>query len=245
MIGSLSFTTIITFVNSLLSVGIAVTAFALLLYIIRYNWHSPVARAFCVLLTCVMFVSLGDSVVYRVSNPVWVERWLRLQWLGIALVPAAYLHFSDEVLRTTNSISRLRQAVIILAYMAGFIFMGLALFSDAVVYDGRLFGAAPHLRAGPVFGLYTLYTLAAVIIGLFNILHARRRCLTPTSRRRMTYLLLSSTGPAFAVFPYLLLSSSLEATVPFVLWLALFNSSTPFFVLPQPGAFLFTPSRPM
>ena len=69
--------------------------------------------------------------------------------------------------------------------------------------------------------MYTLYTLAAVVVGLVNILHARRRCLTPTSRRRMTYLLLSSTGPAFAVFPYLLLSSNPAVTVPLMLWIAL------------------------
>jgi hypothetical protein len=221
MIGSLSLTTIIIFVNSLLSIGIAVTAFALLIYIIRYNWRSPVARAFSVLLTCVMFVSLGDAVIYRVVEPEWIERWLRLQWLGIALVPAAYLHFSDEVLRTTNAYSRARQALVIGAYAASFVFMGLALFGDLVVSEGALLTVAPHLQAGPLFGVYTLYTLAAVVLGLFNILHARRRCLTPTSRRRMTYLLLSSTGPAFAVFPYLLLSSNLDATVPLILWLTL------------------------
>jgi hypothetical protein len=81
--------------------------------------------------------------------------------------------------------------------------------------------AAPHLQAGPLFSLYTVYTLAAVVMGLINILHARRRCLTPTSHRRMTYLLLSSTGPAFAVFPYLLLSSNPTVTVPLILWTAL------------------------
>jgi GAF domain-containing protein len=221
MTGSLSLTTIIAFANSLLSIGIAVTAFALLLYIIRYNWRSSVARAFSVLLTCVMFVSVGDAVMYRVVEPVWIERWLRLQWLGIAVVPAAYLHFSDEVLRTTNSISRSRQAMVIGAYAVSVVFMGLALFGDSVVSDGQLSVAAPHLQAGPLFGLYTLYTLAAVVLGLINILHARRRCLTPTSRRRMTYLLLSSTGPAFAVFPYLLLSSNAEVTVPLILWIAL------------------------
>ena len=80
-----------------------------------------------------MFVSMGDAVMYRVIDPVWIERWLRLQWLGIALVPAAYLHFSDEVLRTTNSFSRSRQALVIGAYAASFVFMGLALFGDAVV----------------------------------------------------------------------------------------------------------------
>jgi hypothetical protein len=232
MIGSLSLTTIITFVNSLLSIGIAVTAFALLIYIIRYNWRSPVARAFSVLLMCVMFVSMGDAVMYRVIEPVWIERWLRLQWLGIALVPAAYLHFSDEVLRTTNAISRPRQMVVIGAYTASLIFVGLAFFSDWVVVSGRqLPSAAPHLQAGPLFSLYTLYTLAAVVVGLFNILHARRRCLTPTSRRRMTYLLLSSIGPAFAVFPYLLLSSNVGATVPLILWIALLAGNLLIFTL--------------
>jgi hypothetical protein len=221
MIGSLSLTTIFIFLNSLLSIGIAVTAFALLIYIIRYNWRSPVARAFSVLLTCVMFVSMGDAVIYRVVDPAWVERWLRLQWLGIALVPAAYLHFSDEVLRTTNAYSRSRQVLVSGAYAASFIFMGLALFGDMVVSGDALPSAAPHLQAGPLFSLYTLYTLAAVILGLINILHARRRCLTPTSRRRMTYLLWSSTGPAFAVFPYLLLSSSPAVAVPAILWIAL------------------------
>jgi hypothetical protein len=221
MNGPLSFSTIIASINSLLSIGIAVTAFALLLYIVRYNWRSPVARAFSVLLTCVMFVAMGDAVMYRVTEPVWIERWLRLQWLGIALVPAAYLHFSDEVLRTTNAFSRARQAIVIAAYAASFLFMGLALFSTVVVYEGQLSGATPHLQAGSLFGLYLLYTVTAVVLGLVNILHARRRCLTPTSRRRMTYLLFSSTGPAFAVFPYLLLSSNLNETVPFVLWITL------------------------
>src|SRR5512143_2598474 len=166
MAGSLSLTIVIAFVNSLLSIGIAVTAFALLIYIIRYNWRSPVARALSVLLMWVMFVSMGDAVMYRVVEPEWIERWLRLQWLGIALVPAAYLHFSDEVLRTTNSISRSRRALVIGAYAASVVFMGLALSSDRVVSNGQSLSTAPHLQAGPVFGLYTCYTLAAVVVGL-------------------------------------------------------------------------------
>ena len=125
------------------------------------------------------------------------------------------------MLRTTNSISRLRRAVVIGAYASSFVFVGLAFFGDWVVSDGQLPSAAPHLQAGPLFGVYTLYTLAAVVAGLVNILHARRRCLTPTSRRRMMYLLLSSSGHAFAVFPYLLLSSNPDATVPLILWIAL------------------------
>src|SRR5512143_2182338 len=172
MAGSLSLTIVIAFVNSLLSIGIAVTAFALLIYIIRYNWRSPVARALSVLLMWVMFVSMGDAVMYRVTDPLWIERWLRWQWLGIALVPAAYLHFSDEVLRTTNSFSRTRQTLVITAYAVSFCLMALALFGDAVVGSGQPTELAPHLQAGPLFGWYALYNLATMIVGLVNILHA-------------------------------------------------------------------------
>jgi hypothetical protein len=127
MIGSLNLTTIINFVNSLLSIGIAVTAFALLIYIIRYNWRSPVARAFSVLLTCVMFVSMGDAVIYRVIEPVWVERWLRCSgWhrAGAGGLPALLMRW-----RTTNSVSRVRRVLVIGAYTTSFIFVGLAFFS--------------------------------------------------------------------------------------------------------------------
>ncbi len=221
MIGNLSLGTILEFVNSILSTGIAVTAFSLLLYIIRYNWRSPVARAFSVLLACVLLVAAADAILFNVVTPLSIERWLRFQWLGIALVPAAYLYFSDEVLRTTNSISRPRQAVALAAYALSVIFMGLALTGNLVVSDGQLSDVAPHLNAGPLFPLFALYFVAAATVGLFGILQARRRCLTPTSHRRMTYLLLSSTGPALAVFPYLLLSSSAQAGASVLLWLIL------------------------
>lgn len=225
MVGNLTFADILAYGNSILSAGIAVTAFALLLYIIRYNWRSPVARAFSMLLTCVMLVSMVDALLFSVTSTISIERWLRFQWLGIALAPAAYLQFSDEVLRTTNSFSRARQAVAVLAYSISAIFMGLALASEAVVSDGQLSNKAPHLSAGPLFPLFALYFVSAATVGLFAILRARRRCLTPTSHRRMTYLLVSSTGPALAVFPYLLLSGNSQAAVPLALWLTLLTGN--------------------
>ncbi len=152
MIGSISLASILIFINSILSIGIAVTAFSLLLYIVRYNWHSPIARAFSVLLTCVILVSAGDAVLYSVTQPIWIARWLRLQWLGIALAPAAYLHFSDEVLRTTNSFSRVRQSVVVLAYALSALFMGLALFSDGRIQDLDALVVGPDELAFHRFG---------------------------------------------------------------------------------------------
>ena len=221
MIGSFDLVPILALINSILSTGTAVTAFSLLMYIVRYNWRAPVARAFSILLACVMLVYVGDSILYRITDMRATELWLRIQWIGIALVPAAYLHFSDNVLRTTNSFSSGRRGVVYFGYVSGLIFMGLALFSDFIVADGILLNSAPHLRPGPLFWIYAAYFAGAVIAGFVGIVAAQRRCLTRTSRRRMTYLLLSSTGPALAVFPYLLLSSNVDAVVPLGSWLLL------------------------
>ena len=221
MVGSISLVSILALLNNILSTGTAVTAFSFLMYIIRYNWRASVARAFIVLLACVMLVYVGDAVLYHAADQQGADLWLRVQWVGIALVPAAYLHFSDAVLRTTNSFSRSRRSVIGLVYIIGLAVMVLAIFSDLVVGEGVFIPAAPHLRPGPLFWFFVAYFGIATISGFIGILRARSRCLTSTSHRRMTYLLLSSTGPALAVFPYLLISSNNDAVIPVISWFAL------------------------
>jgi hypothetical protein len=221
MIGSFNLAAFLALINSILSTGTAVTAFSLLIYILRYNWRAPVARTFSLLLAGVMIVYVGDAILYHVADPYSAEIWLRAQWIGIALVPAAYLHFADAVLRTTNSFDRVRRYLVYLAYGFGCVFLPLALFGDVVVADGVMLNSAPHLRPGPLFWVYVAYIAATTVAGFIGIVEARRRCLTRTSHRRMTYLLLSSTGPLLAVFPFLLLSSNPDATVPLTSWIAL------------------------
>jgi len=75
------------------------------------------------------------------------------------------------------------------------------------VSDGVYLPRASHLAAGPLFWVFALYFFVTVAWGAANIVRARRRCLTPASRRRMTYLGLAFVAPALGVFPYLLLTS--------------------------------------
>jgi hypothetical protein len=152
MIGSVSFVQILALINSILSTGTAVTAFSLLIHC-RYTFVRPV-RALSVLLGCVILWYVGDSILYRATDAEATEMWLRAQWIGIALVPAAYLHFSDNVLRTTNSFNRVHRAIVYVAYVSGFMFMGLALFSDAIVTHGVLLKSASHLNQPVILGLF-------------------------------------------------------------------------------------------
>ncbi|MCL6432218.1 MAG: hypothetical protein K6V36_15385, partial [Anaerolineae bacterium] len=86
--------------NLFLSSANVIVAFSLLAYIATHNLRSPVARAFCALLTCLLIVFGGDVILDSIDTLEAAAPWLRLQWLGIAFIPAAYLHLSDALLQT-------------------------------------------------------------------------------------------------------------------------------------------------
>ncbi len=197
---------ILAFGNLLLSSAIVITAFALLGYMLTRNFRSPVAQTFSVLLGCVLLVFAGDIVIPRVESVRAAMVWLRVQWIGIALVPAGYLHFSDAVLRTTRHFSLRRRAVVIASYLVSLAFVYLALFTDALVYNGDLVPPLSHLSPGPLFPVFVAYFFSTATYGAWNVIRARRRCLTPASRRRMAYLIVSFAAPGMGVFPYLLAS---------------------------------------
>ena len=192
--------------NQVLAATVVLTAFSLLIYLLTHNLRSPVARAFCALLGSVLIVYAGDVVLYEASAST-IERWLKFQWIGIALAPAAYLQFSSTVLRTTNLRSRARDIVILIGYLLSFGFLGLVFFTPWVVYDGVYIPQQSHLAAGPLFWAFALYFASTVAWGTANIRRARRRCLTRASRRRMAYLELAFLGPGLGVFPYMLVAS--------------------------------------
>jgi hypothetical protein len=194
-------------VNQVLSATVVLTSFSLLVYLLTHNFRSQVAQAFCALLAFVLIVYAGDVVLFEVETPEAAVRWLKFQWIGIALVPAAYLHFSDALLRTTHLRVRWRRITVLLSYAASVAFLGLVLFSELLVYDGVYRQYSPHLAAGPVFWIFALYFFVTVAWGAANIHLARQRCLTRASRRRMTYLGLAFVAPALGVFPYLMLTS--------------------------------------
>ncbi len=197
--------------NLVLSSATVIVAVSLLAYLLAHNFRNKVARAFCLVLAFVSIVYAGDVFLDAVTDPDSTRFWLRFQWIGIALVPAAYLHFSDVLLRTTNSFSSARRWLTIGAFVGGGLSLALVLFSHALVDRvdlNPLNPLAAHFTAGPLFGLFTAFFFATSAYAAYNVVRARNRALTPTSRRRMNYLLASIAAP-FSVFPYLMLTSPL------------------------------------
>jgi hypothetical protein len=194
-------------VNQVLAATVVLTSFSLLIYIATHNYRSEVAKAFCALLGFVLIVYAGDVILYEVDSQEAAVLWLKFQWIGIAFVPAAYFHFSDALLRSTNLRARWRSIAMLLSYAASTVFLGMVLFGELLVYDGVFQPHASHLAAGPFFWIFAVYFFVTVAWGAANIRRARQRCLTRASRRRMAYLGLAFVAPALGVFPYLVLTS--------------------------------------
>jgi hypothetical protein len=208
-------------VNVVLTSGIVIFSFALLLHLLIYNRRNHVARTFAILLGCVFVTYLVDLALFGIEDWLAAQPWLEVQWIGIGFTPAAYLDFSNALLNTTGERSRRRAVATRLSYgLGGLLLVGVA-FSDLIVRGGSLTHRAAHLFAGPLFPIFTLYFSVAVGWGAANVLRARRRCLTSTSRRRMSYLAAAFAAPAAGVFPYLLLAGWPTSAPGILLWLML------------------------
>ncbi len=197
----------LTLGNVIFSAAIIIVSFSLFLYLTANNFRNSVARSFSALLAFIAIVYVGDVFLSRVETQMDATLWLKFKWIGIAFIPAEYLHFSDAVLRSTNAYSPRRRLATWLAYLASGIFLFLVVLTDLVVRDGFFFPQAAQFAAGPMFPLFAVFFFTLIPWGWYNLRKARRRCLTSTTRRRMDYLSTAFIAPALGVFPYLIIAS--------------------------------------
>ncbi len=207
--------------NEVLSSAIIILAFSLFVYMFTHNLRNSVGRGFAALLACMCFTYAGDVALFKVDNLTDAIPWLKFQWIGIAFIPAVYLHFADALLRTTNAASSRRRFAIGIAYFFGFLLLLLAIQTEFLVRDPFYSPGVTQFRAGPFFWVFTTYFYTTLVWGAYKIYRARARCLTSGERRRMTYLAISFAAPALGVYPYMLMASR-PLLPPLLLFLILF-----------------------
>jgi hypothetical protein len=208
-------------INELLTVGIAITAFSLLLYALSFNLRDRVARSFAIILLCIVFVSAGDAIASNASSPSQMEFWMRIQWIGIVFLPPAYLHFSDALLETTGRPSRgRRKRLVWLLYIITigfFVIIPSPWLVGPLVEDG---GPAPYLQRTALTWVFSAYYVIVVVFSGINFWRAYQRTVTRTTRRRMRYLLLGALAPALGSYPFLLFGSDFAVNHPLLFWFA-------------------------
>jgi hypothetical protein len=205
--------------NQLLSAGIAITAFSLLIYAFTFNLRDRVVRSFAIILICVVVVFVGDTIATVAEIQEEIAFWLRLQWVGIVFLPAAYLQFSDALLATTGRPSRGRRRMMVrLTYLISFGFLVTLPYSLLVGPLVQNVDPAPHLERTWLTWVFTGYYLAIMVLAWINFYRSHKRTVTSSSRRRMQYLLAGSLAPALGSYPYLLFGSTLASEHPIIFW---------------------------
>jgi hypothetical protein len=207
-------TTILLQLNDLLSAAVLIVAFSLLAYIALQNLHNAITRALCVLLAGVVVVAGGDVLLGQAEHASTIQFLLRAQWLGIVSVPAGYLHLSDALLGYSGLPDRRRRWLVALGYALSLAFFAMALGGDLLLRGGIPSGQLAQYGAGPLFWLFALYFAAASAGGLLTALKVRQVALTPTLRRRLTYLGATFLAPGLAVFPYLVIAGTYRVLPP-------------------------------
>ncbi len=208
------------FINQLLTAGIAITAFSLLLYALTFNLRDRVARSFALILICVVIVFVGDAISSVVSSYQQLQLWLQFEWVGITFLPACYYQFSEALLATTGQpIHRGQRWIILALYLISF---GFLISMPFMLLVGPLVtqaSPAPHLERTWLTWIFAAYFVAIMVWSWFNFRRAYQRTVTPTSRRRMRYLIIGALAPVLGSYPFLLFGSSLATNHPLLFWL--------------------------
>lgn len=195
-------TTILLTVNETLTASNAIIAVSLLLFNLTRNLNNRVAKTSALVLACVTVAYVADAFISLGPDYAAHEIASRLQWLGIAFIPAAMVHLSDALLATTGLPSRgRRKRVVRLLYVFGAAFLLAAAFSDSLFQFVESQGSL-SIQAGAPFLIYLVYFALANGFAFYNVQRARRRCLTRASARRMAYLQIAFLTPALGIFPY-------------------------------------------
>ena len=219
-------------INDILTAGIAITAFSLLLYALTFNLKDRVARSFAMILVCVVVVFTAEALGGIAVVDANIEFWLKLQWLGIVLLPPTYSHFSDALVATTGRPSRWRRRwAVRISYLFSLILLVLIPFDilvGPIVADNI---SAPHLQRTLVTELFTIYYWIIMLLSWINFFRAYIRTVTPVSRRRMGYLVVGALAPAIGSFPFLLYGSSLADRLDGIFWIIVTLSNLIFYAL--------------
>jgi hypothetical protein len=205
--------------NQILTAGIAITAFSLFLYSLSFNLRDRVARSFAIILLCVVVVFTAEALQDKSLSIDTLDLFLRLQWIGIVFLPAAYLHLSDALLVTAGRPSRGRRRLAVRGMYV------ISVFFLVLLAGGHLLGTivpggmpAPHLERTMWTEVFTVFYIFAMIWAGINFSRAYSRMLTRSGRRRMLYLMAGATAPALGSYPYLLYGSTIAADHPFLFW---------------------------
>ena len=183
---ALDLTGIFETVYQILAAGVAITAVALVMYASSFNLRDRLVLTYVFLLVCVLLIYAGEAMAGVSNTPVYVEFLLQMQWVGLVMLPAVYLHFSDALLTMTGRPSRGRRRLMVLfVYLLSGIMAILIFFGVTVGGLASEEAPAPYLERNLVTFLFGIYYILVMLMVSYNLLRVVLRSATRTRQRRV------------------------------------------------------------
>jgi hypothetical protein len=218
----------------ILTAGVSITAIALLMYATNFNFRDRIVQTFGLILICVALIYSGETLASVSDDPGTIQLFLQVKWTGLLLLPAAYLHFSGELLTLTGRPSRgRRRRVEILVYLISLI--GVVLVWAGIIVGGLAPTRQPMaylVRNDVTFG-FGIYYLLVMAMASYNLVRAYLRGKTATTQRRLLYLLAGAAAPALSAIIFMFHGNASFAQHPDEFWIvsSLGAGLTAFFII--------------
>ncbi len=207
-------------ISDVFTAGGAITAFSLLIYVITFQIKDIVTRSYTFLLASIVVILATDAFFTTTSNPGELAFLLRLQFVGLIVLPAAYFYFSNALLAITGNPSRGKRTIfggVSILISAFFLYLNFAgkLFLEVAITNSPV----PSIQRTIFFDFFSVYFVIVMSAAWYNFFRAVKRTSSKKSQRRMLYLVIAAFGPALGSFPYLLYGSEIIVIFPSLFWL--------------------------
>jgi hypothetical protein len=213
-------TSVLEILSQIFTAGVAITAIALLMYSSGFNLKDKLSRTFVIVMATLALMFTTETIANISNSPELIQLWLQIRWAAMAMLPAAYFHFSDALLTITGRPSRGRRTWLVR------IFYVIALVWIALIPAGITVGGLapqespmPYLLRTDGTRFFDLYYLLVNGLSFYNLGRAVRRSNTTTTRRRLLYLCVGTIAPAVISILFLLHGSQLFYRNPDFFWI--------------------------
>ncbi|HAF62179.1 MAG TPA: hypothetical protein DCK95_07630 [Anaerolineaceae bacterium] len=205
--------------SDVLTAGLAVMTFSLFLYSLTFKIRDRLTNIFSAILFFLILVYGADAFGSVITDKNTLLQISKVHWTGLIFLPTLCFQFSDALLTLTGKPSKGKRKFIgYVMTVCSFVLVYL-LFSDRLLGE-LIVDKAPALffyRTAAMNG-YIVFFFFTIALSVYNFFRAIRRTNSPTSKRRMIYLVVGALGLLLGLFPYLTFESSLQVFSSLTFW---------------------------
>lgn len=205
--------------SDVLTAGLAVMTFSLFLYSLTFKIRDRLTNIFTVILFLLILVFGADAFGSVITEKNTLINIVKVHWVGLIFLPTLYFQFSDALLALTGKPSKGKRRLV------GNLMIICSLVLLYLLLSDQLLGAlivdqapAPFFYRTTAINVYIIFFFLTIALSIYNFFRAIQRTNSPTSKRRMVYLVAGALGLLVGLFPYLTFESSLRVFSSLSFW---------------------------